>query len=520
MPDNFILTSNLNELDAIDLETEGYDVFEKSGEGDSSGNEHFKFFNSEEETEEEGLTKTGKQMSSHLATIVEAKDFKDNIFFGKDNRVFGLPFKYTQLADPMSRVFQSTFETDASCIAFIKFGIPLYNKLLYQKMAVNANGDAASLGLGLMLGLRSAVRNDGVDARDQRIVSFKPNTKEFMKYALASINELYMLMDLPGKFDVTGFDDFDNHGFAFYCVRTGSVSETLSNNYSTPDAIDKMNSDALIRRQNYQMFGTYGNVNTDGTATAFLENIANGYLEKITENIANSPIIGSIASVFMKCNKGSMSFYGQVWGDSNKSTAYNMQFKFRSPYGNRYDIFRNVFFPFLLLHTAAMPKQDGRFSYQEPFLVMIDFPGWFRVNCGVIKELTWTKGGDASLYNIDGLPMEINVTMNVEDLYPIELASKDITVMEYNWGLLSFLENLAGLSVSQVATVSPYITRANKLRIEMAKSDGSIMGNAIANLKATFNTNFWVNKTSRQNQLKRTGSAIVNNIKADYLIER
>lgn len=476
MPDNF--------LDSVNLETEGYE----NAMSEDGNSENFNFWNSEENQSPTGKTKTGKSMTDHMASYITGHGVKKGLFFGGDKKIFGLPFKYSQLADPMGRVYQSTFETDNTCIAFIKFGIPKINRLLYQKMSVDSGDDSsASFGLNVLLGLRSSV-DPTETAQDQRLISFKPATNTFMKYATASINQLYTLLDLPGIFSPDGYDSFDNHGFAFYCVKTGGMQESVDNDYTVPDVIDKMNSDAAIKRQNYQLYGTYGKIDTDsqGTATAWLKNIATGTLEKIKENIANNPIIGSVASVFMKSNKGSMGYYGKVWADSKMNSEYSLTFKFRSPYGSKYEIFRNIFFPFLLLHTAAIPKQDGRFSYQEPFMVQIDFPGWFRVNCGVIRNLSWTKGGDNQLWNVDGLPLEMTVTMQVEDLYPIQLASENVSVMEYNWGLLSFLENMAGLSVSQIVDLNPYTSEANYLRTSMAESDGSIGGN----IKAFYNARF------------------------------
>ena len=252
----------------------------------------------------------------------------------------------------------------------------------------------------------------------------------------------------------------------------------MANTYTVPSVIEKMNGDAAEKRTNYQLYGTYGHISTaneSGTSVgSWLTNIASGVVEKITEDIANAPIIGSVASAFMTSNKGSMSYYAKIWQDSQPERSYSMSFKFRTAYGNKWDIYRNVFFPFLLLHTAAMPKQDGRFSYQEPFLVKIDFPGWFRVNCGVITNLSWVKGGDSQSWSVDGLPLEMTVTMAVEDLYPIELASENVTVLEYNWGLMSFLENMAGLTYTDVVALNPYKSKYTNMKNAMALQDGSI----------------------------------------------
>ena len=129
-------------------------------------------------------------------------------------------------------------------------------------------------------------------------------------------------------------------------------------------------------------------------------------------------------------------------------------------------------------------------------MVQINFPGWFTINCGVIKNLSWVKGGDNSLFNTDGLPLEMNVTMQVEDLYPIQLASKNVTVLAYNYGLLSFLETMAGLTISQATSLD--VTGFNGILAKnLQNSDGSIGGN----IKAIFASGFenYLNKHTSVN---------------------
>ena len=116
----------------------------------------------------------------------------------------------------------------------------------------------------------------------------------------------------------------------------------------------------------------------------------------------------------------------------------------------------------------------------------VDFTGWFRINCGVIKNLSWVKGGDSLLFNIDGLPLEMTVTMQVEDLYLIQLASENVTALAYNYGLLSFLESMAGLTVSQVSSLDPTGSFQSYLKQNLAKTDGSISGTAGAYFKSAF----------------------------------
>ena len=82
---------------------------------------------------------------------------------------------------------------------------------------------------------------------------------------------------------------------------------------------------------------------------------------------------------------------------------------------------------------------------------LYEYKLWFIIDCGAIVSLTWIKGGDNQIYSSEGLPLEINVTMEVEDLYPTSMSSKIMTYVKYNRNLLCFLENMAGVSVTQLS---------------------------------------------------------------------
>lgn len=68
--------------------------------------------------------------------------------------------------------------------------------------------------------------------------------------------------------------------------------------------------------------------------------------------------------------------------------------------------------------------------------------------------MSWQKGGDDQLWSAENLPLEMTVSLTVEDLYPLAMSSEKLTRLRYNIGLLSFLENMAGMNVNQLSTMS------------------------------------------------------------------
>lgn len=101
---------------------------------------------------------------------------------------------------------------------------------------------------------------------------------------------------------------------------------------------------------------------------------------------------------------------------------------------------------------------------------------WFIIQCGVITNFTWQKGGDQQLWSSENLPLEMTCTMTVEDLYPIAMSSERLTRLRYNTGLLSFLENMAGMNISQLSTTSFSNCIKQKAKLYLSKFNDGGMG--------------------------------------------
>lgn len=322
-----------------------------------------------------GVTPSGRSLDTRFTTTITGNNMIE-MMFGSNNHIFGLPFNYTPLADPLMRVYENTLEADAN-ICYIQFGTPRINRALFMKLGKENNKTdnvLDNVGLNIISSL------DTTD--DHRLISFKPNFNEFYKYASVTANYLYTMMDLPGLFDWDeSFGVYNESGVPFFCVKTTSVNESVDNSYEESEVTSQANSKARESRINYQMYGTYGDVSTPSTGEngsgtiSLIKNIATGLAENLANVVSDMPVVGSVASVFMNQNRGSMQFYAKLWADSSSGCSYSISFKFATPYGNKMDIFRNVYFPFSLLYTASIPRQNGKYASKEPFLVKICYPG-------------------------------------------------------------------------------------------------------------------------------------------------
>lgn len=351
--------SNLNDTDS--MTTKGYEWMADEPDEDELVDDT-KF--------EQGTTPSGSYLPSSVSELNSLTyDQFNQVVFGDDEHIFGLPYKYTPLADPLMRVYENTFEADAS-VVYIQFGTSKINRSLYRKLSIEQETGVPAA-FSSFTGLISSMSSGS----DTRLVSFKPDFYTFYKSASVVANYLWMMLDLPGSFDWDEHmgSQFNKAGVPFYTIsKQTNISEGISNQYNASEITEKANQQAAEQRQNYQLTGTYGTVSKGQDFTSV---ITNKIAEGASQLVADMPIIGSIASIFMKTNKGSMQFYGDLWGNSEGDNSCSLSFKFSTPYGNKLDIFRNIYFPFSLLYTAAHPRQDGRWAYMEPFLIKIQYPG-------------------------------------------------------------------------------------------------------------------------------------------------
>jgi len=82
-------------------------------------------------------------------------------------------------------------------------------------------------------------------------------------------------------------------------------------------------------------------------------------------------------------------------------------------------------------------------------LLRVDSPGFFSCDMGIASSFTFVKGGSEQLWASNGLPLCIDVTMSVTDLYPVLSAASNMALLRQNIGLVNTLSNLAGLNVAK-----------------------------------------------------------------------
>lgn len=114
---------------------------------------------------------------------------------------------------------------------------------------------------------------------------------------------------------------------------------------------------------------------------------------------------------------GSNLLFPEIWTGSNFSRSFNIDITLRTPYGNRESIFTDILVPMAHWICLAAPRQTSINSYGAPFLIKFHIPGFCSVDLGIVDSLTITKGGDGSAWSVDGLPLEVQLSIAIKDLY-------------------------------------------------------------------------------------------------------
>ena len=109
--------------------------------------------------------------------------------------------------------------------------------------------------------------------------------------------------------------------------------------------------------------------------------------------------------------------FPQMWQNSQFSRSYSIDIPLKTAYGTRESIFMDIIVPMCFWIALAAPRQYSVNSYASPFLVKFFIPGFCNVDMGIVESLTITKGGDGSAWSVDGLPLEVNLSVNIVDLY-------------------------------------------------------------------------------------------------------
>lgn len=434
-----------------------------------------------------------------------ADDSKNNPYeqfyaIDKNGYIFGRPLGFNRRADPGDRVFQKTILNDNTIINIVP-GLPkpIQNsdvakineiikgpnnereKKMFEYTSAGKHKEANELA--------EQIVNELLDKHlDCRYITFKESSADFLISYQMLLNKVAtnMLSMEPYRFSslfglstsaFTGLRaDKANRGFRLWCEKGTSVSESVDHTYGSSMFEKYLNQASSGIREMQQLWSQ----TTGGVVGSQYSSTVQG-MDAADDNKSTVDSIGSVASNLASATGGATLNIPSIWQDSKFNRSYNIQFKFMSPYGDNASIFAHVIIPFLFILTCALPRQLATSGIMFPYVLQIDAPGWFSTPLGCINSLSFTKGGtDGFLCNDFGLPLVIEGTIGIGDLYNNLSLPRSYNEFVTNFGTTAFLNSLTGLTLYNAADPTTW----QKLQ-HSAKNIGSAMVSPLQRLMGT-----------------------------------
>lgn len=156
-------------------------------------------------------------------------------------------------------------------------------------------------------------------------------------------------------------------------------------------------------------------------------------------------IIGRASTWIKNSGKGMNIRFPQIWQDSSSNKDYSIEMHFIAPYATNFCKWRYVLVPFFHCFALAAPRIRSTLTmYSTPFLIRAYSKGYFNVEMGMITNLSWRRFGDGGdMVSDDGIPTQIDVTMDFQDMYQTIGMSK----IDGAWDIL----NLSGKGIGKEA---------------------------------------------------------------------
>jgi hypothetical protein len=407
-------------------------------------------------------------------------NFKDwfNPVYGS---VLGRPLFINRRADPGNRVFNKTM-IENNTIITVNPMIPISNNSEMKKMSDEIEAqkkDLSSDDASTRLNAALAIQEKFADNRyTMNIIKLESDQNAFKKQLGVIISQIGFELfkkdgtadkDINSVFDVSsvfgdaGKDvakaDIVGNGFKMWVDKATSISESVSNDYSTSmfeSAVNKL-SDLSLQMQYLGVAAgvVNGSVGADKDFSA--ENTKAGDIAATTAGFINQ--LTSAAS-------GNKIILPSYWSSSKFNRSYDVSFRFVAPYGDKRTIFHTVLSPVAFLMTLAVPRGVPPNGMTFPYVLQIDAPGYFSTGSGVITNMSIKRGGDDSLFSVDGLPLIVEVNMTIGDLYSSLTVPADARGFYSNESFNEYVRMLTGRPLWYVPKMADNIKKwaLNKVR--------------------------------------------------------
>lgn len=279
----------------------------------------------------------------------------------------------------------------------------------------------------------------------------------------------------------------NNRYIAFYLDSETSVTETMSNSTTRSGLADTVDSVSSIAKELQFIAGPIAGaqiaqLNESDTKSEFdakVDEISN----KISKHIGFSKLISNIGEGVKTVAKGGHLVFPEIWDDSDFDRSYSVSLKLRTPDADRISWYLNILVPLIHLIALTAPRNVDQNSYRSPFIIRAFYKGIFTVDMGIIQSLSITKGKEGA-WTIDGLPTEVDIQMDIKELYnSLSISSTTGYKFFRNSSLIDYLANMCGINIAE-----PDLSRLVDMYVTWTKNKfGDVLDNGFLAISDSIN---------------------------------
>ena len=197
------------------------------------------------------------------------------------------------------------------------------------------------------------------------------------------------------------------------------------------------------------------------SAVAGVVNSGASGIQTAIDNMHMDPamsILGSSVVGMIRGLTGERMIFPEIYEKSTFSRSNTYNIKLATPNGDPYSYFMNIGLPLCYLIPMVAPKTTSANAYRMPFMCQAYVTGQVAIPMGIVDGMRITRGSSGAM-NKDGLPLEVDVSLSIKDLYSVlgVSALSDPAQFLSNESLIEYIASFTQIETWNKSLVNQYI---------------------------------------------------------------
>ena len=238
----------------------------------------------------------------------------------------------------------------------------------------------------------------------------------------------------------------DSNTLAYYVESIDSISESHTNDTTSSKLEASLNSASDIVNEANFILGSTGLVGEN-----FMDTMLTNVTGLIDSFVGKFGVLGKrVSDAISAISKGGKLVLPEIWSDSSFSFqgGNNFTIKLVSQNPCRLGWYFDIGLPYMSLVAMTAPHNLDNNSYSSPFMVRAYCKSSMSIDMGIITSLD-IKKGELGKWTVDGLPTEVEINLEIKNLYSSLSISKSTSELSTNAFCLDYIANIAGININK-----------------------------------------------------------------------